>query len=234
MKYLLYFIGFVPSILWLLFYLRKDAHPESNKMVLKVFLLGMVSGLFAIVFEKGFQKTQNIFLASLAYTSAFSIFIGGAFIEEIVKYASAKFGTYRNAELDEPVDFILYMIISALGFAALENILVLTNYHPILNSTKVLELMLWRFASATFLHALCSGIFGYFLALSFFYGKKRKLYFLYGLTSCTILHGLYNFSIIRVEGLNKFIVPLIILGGATIFLSFGFKKLKKIKSICYL
>ena len=234
MNYLLYFFGFLPSIIWLLFYLRKDAHPESNKMVLKVFLLGILSGFFAIVLEKGFQKTQSVFLASLNFSSIFSIFLGGALIEELVKYGAAKFGTYRNKELDEPVDFILYMIIAALGFAALENVLVLTNYHPILTSSKAIELMFWRFISATFLHALCSGLFGFFLALSFFKTKKRKLYLILGIVISTSLHGFYNWSIMNIEGMNKFIIPLIIIGGLSIFLSYGFKKLKKLKSICNL
>ena len=101
-KYLLYLFGFLPSIIWLLFYLRKDKHPESNKMVLKIFFFGMISGFVAICLERAFQQGQSMLAASFAASSILAIFFGGALIEEIVKYGSAKIGTYINPELDEP------------------------------------------------------------------------------------------------------------------------------------
>jgi len=224
MTYLLYLFGFLPSIIWLFFYLRKDAHPESNRMILKIFFFGMLAAFFAIFLEKGFQLiTSHPFLV---------IFFGGAFIEEYLKYLVVKFGVFKNSEMDEPPDLVLYMIISALGFASLENILVLSNYHPILTPTKALEVMGWRFVSATFLHALCSGTLGYFLALSFFHTHQRKKLFLIGLGIVVTLHGLYNWSIMRIEGLNKFILPLLILIILALFVSFSFEKLKRLKSIC--
>ena len=232
MKYLLYLFGFLPSIIWLLFYLRKDKHPESNKMVLKIFIFGMISGFVAICLERAFQQGQSVLSASFAASSIIAIFFGGALIEEIVKYGSVKIGTYKNPELDEPLDFILYMIISALGFAALENILVLSSYHPILTSAKAFQILSLRFVSATLLHALASGAFGYFLALSFFRQSRRKTYFLIGLGISVILHGIYNWSIMKIEGMNKFIIPLMILVGLGLFVSFGFRKLKKLKSVC--
>ena len=222
--YMLYLFGFLPSIIWLLFYLRKDKHPEPNRMVLKVFLYGMLIALVAIFLEKGFQViTTNYILI---------IFLGGALIEEYLKYSVVRIGIYRNSELDEPTDLVLYMIISALGFAALENILVLTNYHPFLTATKALEVMGWRFVSATFLHALCSGTLGYFLAMAFYHTKRRFLFYFSGLVIVTILHGLYNFSIIKIPGPNKFILPILIFAILFYFVSFSFKKLKRLKSTC--
>jgi len=224
MIYLLYLFGFLPSIIWLLFYLRKDAHPESNRMILRIFFFGVLAAFFAIFLEKGFQ--------AITANSLLIIFLGGAFIEEYLKYLVVRVGVFHNSEMDEPPDLLLYMIISALGFAALENILVLSNYHPILTTAKALEVMSWRFVSATFLHALCSGTLGYFLALSFFHIKQRKKIFPAGLLLVTILHGIYNWSIMNIEGLGKFILPLIILIGLAWFVSYGFKKLKRLKSVC--
>ncbi len=224
MIYLLYLFGFLPSIIWLFFYLRKDAHPESNRMILKIFFLGMLAAFFAIFLEKGFQLiTSRPFLV---------IFFGGALIEEYLKYLVVKLGVFKNSEMDEPTDLLLYMIISALGFAALENILVLTNYHPILTPVKALKLMGWRFVSATFLHALCSGTLGYFLALSFFHIRQRKRFFLAGLGIVTTLHGLYNWSIMKIEGPEKFILPFFVLIILAWLVSFWFKKLKRLKSVC--
>jgi len=224
MIYLLYLFGFLPSIIWLLFYLRKDAHPESNLAILTIFFCGMVSAFAAIFLEIGFKKiSPNLLL---------HVFVGGALIEECLKYLVIKFMVLRSSELDEPVDIVLYMIIAALGFAALENILILINYHPFLELPKTLEITTLRFLTATFLHALCSGIIGYFLAISFLNIKKQKKFFWIGLGIATVLHGFYNLSIIKIEGWEKFILPVIILLLAASFVSWGFKKLKNLKGIC--
>ena len=224
MTYFLYLFGFLPSIIWLLFYLRKDVHPESNRAVLKIFFYGMLIAFAAIFLEIGFKKISSNLLLY--------IFIGGAMVEECLKYLVIKFKVLRSSELDEPVDIILYMIIAGLGFAALENILILINYHPFLELPKTLEIITLRFLTATFLHALCSGVVGYFLAISFFNIRKQKKLLLTGLGIATILHGLYNLSIIKIDGWEKFILPIIILMGTALFVSIGFKKLKRLKSIC--
>ena len=224
MTYLLYLLGFLPSIIWLLFYLRKDVHPESNQAILKIFFYGMLVAFAAIFLEIGFKKISSNLLLY--------IFIGGALIEESLKYLVVKFKVLRSSELDEPVDIMLYMIIAGLGFAALENILILIIYHPFLELPKTLEIITLRFLTATFLHALCSGVVGYFLAISFFNIKNQKKLLLTGLGIAIILHGLYNLSIIKIDGWEKFILPIIILVGTASFVSISFKKLKRLKSIC--
>ena len=169
MLYLLYLLGFLPSIIWLLFYLRKDVHPESNQAILKVFFYGMLIAFAAIFLEIGFKKISSNLLLYL--------FVGGALVEEYLKYLVVKLEVLRSSELDEPIDIMLYMIIAGLGFAALENILILVKYHPFLELPKTLEISTLRFLTATFLHALCSGIVGYFLAISFFNLKKQKSFY---------------------------------------------------------
>ena len=55
MLYFLYLVfGVLPSIIWLLFFLREDAHPESNRMILKVFFYGIIAAFIAVIFEFGF------------------------------------------------------------------------------------------------------------------------------------------------------------------------------------
>lgn len=232
MSYLPYLLGFLPGLIWLIFYLRKDAHPEPNRLVLKIFFFGIIAAFLAIFLERGFHFLISFLKNQKTLSSILAIFLGGALIEEYSKYLAVRIGVYKNSELDESVDILLYMIISALGFASLENILVLSSFHPFLTIGKALETMAWRFVSATFLHALCSGLVGYFLALSFLYSKKRRWLVLAGLIIATALHGLYNFSIMRIEGLEKFILPLIILIVLAGFVSLSIKKLKRLKSIC--
>jgi len=237
MTYPLYALfGIIPSIVWLLFYLRKDSHPESNKMVLKIFFYGMIAALPAILVEMGTLRVINetTFFDSFGRGAIvfLNIFIAVALVEEFLKYLVVRGKVMGNLELDEPIDIMLYMIIAALGFAASENILVLFSLGPQFLFGETLSISVFRFLGATFLHALCSGALGYFLALSFLETKKRGRFILLGLATATILHGLYNFSIIEIEGNLSFLIPIIVLLGLAVFITFAFQRLKKLKSIC--
>jgi len=226
--------GILPSVIWLLFYLREDAHPESNSEIVKVFLYGMLAALVAIFLElwgkKIFLSIPNISSASF---NIVQVFIGGALIEEYMKYLVIKLEVLRNPELDEPLDIMLYMIISALGFAASENILLMfaQQYYSI-PLGQLVEIVGLRFLTATFLHALCSGILGYFLAMSFYKLKFQKRTFFAGLGIASILHGLYNLSIMDIARAKNIILPFAILVAMAIIVSFLFKKLKKMKGVC--
>jgi len=238
MSYLFYILlGVTPSLIWLSFYLKKDVHPEPKEIVLRIFFLGMVAAIFAAFVESligaGFSKLNSSkILIQILY------FFGGvAFLEEYLKYLAVerkvivvKNGVLREAEFDEPIDVMLYMIIAGLGFAALENILLFFSKNLPLFETLLISAL--RFVGATFLHALCSGSLGLFMALSFFERKKRKTLLFTGFTIATLLHGLYNFSIMKIEGNLKFALPALILVSLAIFVSLGFKKLKKTASIC--
>lgn len=228
------FFGLAPSIIWLLFYLRKDSHPESNRMILKIFIYGMLSALPAIFLELGFfeitKKLESAFLVSIL-----NIFIGVALVEEYLKYLVVKEKVLVHSECDEPLDIMLYMVISGLGFAALENVLVLFSLGQAVLLKETLAVSLFRFLGATFLHTLSSAFLGFFLVLS--YGasqKKRVVFFLFGLGMATVLHGFYNFFIMRLgkQGEPVFFVPILILLGLAGFTTWGFRKLKTIKSVC--
>lgn len=233
MIYPLYILfGILPSIIWLLFYLRKDIHPESGRMILKIFFYGMLVALPAILLEMGILKEFKELNFSPLLISILNIFIGVALVEEFLKYLVVRGKVFKSSELDEPLDIVLYMIIAALGFAAVENILILFSLGPVFLLGETLSISFLRFLGATLLHALASGIFGFFLALSFFETKKRTRLMAAGLTIAVLLHGLYNFSIIEIEGKLSFFIPLIIIIGLAVFLAFGFKRLKKLKSVC--
>ncbi len=237
MDYLFYILlGILPSIIWLLFYLRADVHPESNGMILKIFFYGMViaipAAIIEILVEFSLVEFKNIFKLDLLIPLivVFDWFVVVAFTEEILKYLVVKWKVLRNSELDEPIDVMLYMIIAGLGFAALENIfLFLTNYPYLL---QTVGLAVFRFISATFLHALSSALLGYFLALSFLNIKKRKRFLFSGILLAVFLHGAYNFSIIESKGALKVIIPVAIIVFLAFFVSRALKKLKKIKSVC--
>lgn len=248
--------GVIPSLTWLSYYLRKDAHPESSRMVLKIFLwgvaitipvflaqLGLATILNKISLGIGLPNLENLIrlplsqltLPMLAVVSSYWI-IAIALTEELLKYLVIRMKVINSSHLDEPLDLMLYMVIAALGFAALENILYLFTFDPLsINELvgRTLMISFIRFISATFLHTLCSATVGYFLALSFFELNRKKTFLLMtcGLILATFLHGLFNFSIMTMSGNLRLVVPaaILIFLGAFVFSSFN--KLKNIKGV---
>jgi len=228
----------LPSIIWLTFYLRKDKHPEPNRMVIRVFLLGAVSIALAALLEQGIYLLLN--KMSLAQ-ELIVLVISFAFIEELLKFLVVKFGVLKNPNFDEPIDSIIYLIVSALGFAAAENIYLLSQISPLkIPISDTIEFITTRFVGATFLHALASAIMGYFLAASFCRKSKfRKTLIFGGLIAATILHSVFNYIIIlningQIEVYHRNGLIFILLLGGAIMVSVMFKKINKFRSVCKL
>jgi len=128
---------------------------------------------------------------------------------------------------------MLYMIIAALGFAAFENILLLFGLMETYSASDIFLVNTIRFVQAVLLHALASGILGYFIALSFYKKKRRGFLTILGLLLATLLHGLFNFYIFTIgdKDFLLLLLPIIPLLIISIFISFGFKQLKNYKAV---
>lgn len=243
MNYLfLIILGLLPSIIWLLFYLRQDKHPEPNRMIIKIFIFGMLAAPLAFVLQIGLLAlvSQPSSLKELLYQpkglSAFllNIIIFAPLIEEYLKYAVVKTSVLNSSEFDEPVDAMIYCIIAALGFAAVENLLIVLQGS--LSFKEAVLQMSARFLSATFLHALASGLLGFWLALSIFYRKHKIKFLTIGLALAISCHSVYNYLVWRWEATSAtqpylwLIILLLLLMAGLVF--YQFKKIKKIISIC--
>ena len=195
-------------------------------MVLKIFFFGMLITGPAIFLEMAIFEVFGKLNFSSFTILILNIFFGAALIEESLKFLVVKWQVFNNPELNEPVDTMLYMIISALGFAAGENLLILFPLKSTFLS-QIVGVSLIRFLGATFLHALASAIVGFFIGLSFFRKKERVKLISFGLFLAILLHGLYNFSIMEMRGSLRVLIPFFLLLTSAIFVSFGFKRLKK-------
>lgn len=230
----LIFFGLAPSVIWLLFFLRKDRLPESKRMILKIFFYGMLATVPTALIELGFfEKVGGLNLPPLLFVLLYA-FLGIGFVEEILKYLVVKGTVLNHHEFDEPVDTMIYMITAAMGFAALENLLILLPMGTNFQFFEVAFVSVFRFLGATFLHALCSGLLGYYIALSLFKTEDKTKLAIKGIFWATLLHGFYDLSIMKIEGGFKFVIPIIILTGLIIFVTLGFQKVKTLKSICKL
>src|SRR3989344_8620915 len=224
-------LTFLPPIFWLLFYLREDRHPEPKRLLLMAFLGGMASAGLAIVVEILVIGQEGLLsLNEGVIGNAFMIFLVIGLIEEYVKYLPVKFLIERRKDFDESVDAMIYMMTSALGFAALENALFI---FPLLhvNLPLGLEVTANRFLGANLLHALSSGIVGFFLARAWFHPHRHHFIGL-GIALATLLHAAFNYLILVREVLPQgtfYIILLLAVMAVMVFIDF--ERLKKQKLI---
>lgn len=225
-------LTFLPPILWLIFYLREDRHPEPKLLLILAFVGGMASALIALAAECAW-----VFVAAGSCGGGISpsispavLFLGIALIEEYVKYLPVKFLVIRRADFDEPVDGMIYMMTAALGFAALENTLFI---FPLFQESVLsgLEVATNRFLGANLLHALSSGIVGFFLARRWFHPHRHHFVAL-GIILATLLHAGFNYLILVKEALAQGTFYIILLlSTMAVMVLIDFERLKRQKLI---
>lgn len=238
------FLAFIPPILWLTFYLREDRHPEPKLLLLLTFAGGMASAFIALAVELFVLGREGITggLLSLA-TTPFIFFTVIALIEEYLKYLPVKFLVVERPDFDEPVDGMIYMMTSALGFAAVENALFILPFFfdivkdvvailPLTQENIVLsfDVAANRFLGANLLHALSSGIIGFFLAKTWFHPHRRHFIFI-GIVLATFLHAIFNYLILVREVLPQgtfYIILLLAVMAIMVFVDFERLKNQKV------
>jgi len=210
--------GILPALIWLWFWLREDSkNPEPRLIMLLTFLIGMIAVFVVLPLQRFFHILpfgENLLVVLWAG------------IEEVVKFGAVWIVALSSKEANEPVDFAIYMIIGALGFAAVENALFLINPIDLGNSTVALITGNLRFLGAMLLHAVSSASIGIMLGLSFYRGWfSKKLYLFLGIGAAITLHSIFNFLIIKGSGnlLNVFSLLWVV----TIIVLLMFEQLRK-------
>lgn len=235
--------GLLPALFWLWFWLKEDqAKPEPHGLVLLTFLTGGIVVLFAAffqcivtdVFVNGLGSFSLDRLTSFSCINTrilhhgFSLIFVWAAVEEGLKLFAAWISTRHRKALDEPVDYMIYLVTAAIGFAAVENTLYLLaefTQHGVTGSLSSISI---RFAGATLLHVLASSIIGGVYALAQCKGRLAKVvHTVVGLVLATSLHTIYNLSIIKSAVDNKNSLPiLLVLWFAIVILLLFFEKIK--------
>lgn len=230
---LLIILGFIPSLIWLNFYFREDCHPEPKHLLAKVFLMGIIVSPIAILLQLLLVKCQSLsvldkFCLPFGFLSSSSpdFFLWSAFVEEMIKFYAVKLIILNDPAFDEPIDAMIYMMTAALGFAAIENTLIVFQTHPDGVAITINTLIL-RFIGATLLHALASGLLGYFLAISWFFQHHRRKLFVIGMIIATLFHFTFNIIIFSLEGqVTALLYTTALLLGLAFLVSILFDKLK--------
>lgn len=220
----------LPPLVWLIFYLREDCHPEPKRLILIAFLAGIASAILAVYVEVFFIGPRGIFINSITLTGTpFLFFLLIALIEEYAKYLAVKYAILNRRDFDEPIDGMIYMITAALGFAAIENTLfILPLFHE--SILAGFELTANRFIGANLLHALSSGTVGFFLARAWF-SPHRHHFVAIGIFLATLLHTGFNYLILIKDQVSQgvlYVIFLLILMAVMVLVDFERLKEKQI------
>jgi len=205
--------GIVPSLIWLIFFLFEDRKkPEPKRLIFAVFLAGALSTALAAAPE---IYIQRLFQLGGSFASTVSLLFSFALIEELAKFIAVYLVVRHSKFFDEWIDGMVYMITAGLGFAALENTL------NLLGSDFIVQVTLIRGIGATLLHALASGLVG-------FYWMRGRL--IEGLFFATILHAVFNFLILQLGGIEAYASIFLLFVAMILFRDFEVLKKKDLKT----
>lgn len=202
--------GILPAMVWLYFLLKEDTRcPEPRAVIALALAAGMLSVPLVLPLER---------LAVLTLPTGITVLVAWAAIEETIKYALASLVVLWRRAVNESVDYVIYMLTVALGFAALENALFLIA--PF-SGGQMLEGFLTgnlRFVGSTLLHVVASSVIGFALGFSFRMSKPvRTLFAAGGLILAIALHALFNFLIIDGNGSSTLFAFFLVWSGAVVF-----------------
>lgn len=197
-------LAIVPPLFILYYYWRQDRRrPEPKGLILRVFALGCLSVVPLAMIELALMAV----VGPLPFWIKVSLeaFVVAALVEEYGKRWVVHKVAFGHQAFDEVHDGVLYTIVASLGFACLENILYSVN-DP--------NIAILRAFTAVPMHALASGLMGYYLGMAKFAVEEaaRKKLFQKGLFSAVAFHGFYDFLLMSKTILFVGILPLLIWG----------------------
>ncbi len=211
----------LPALVWLIFFLREDRHPEPKKLILYTLFTGALISFPVLATQIIFQTIVGTIQNPLI------LIIGLALIEEVFKFAAAYWAVSKKAAFDEPIDAMIYMIATALGFATVENIFIIANGFNLINASSLsgaINILSLRFIGATLLHTLTAGLIGYYWAKGKLQNKLRQK-IIFGLAIATFVHAIFNYLILKFQDSNL-LYPSLFLIVAAFFILNDFEKLK--------
>ncbi len=207
------FIGGIIAVLislffeLILYYLLVDASPyhiSGFPDFFRLFLQGLSDKYDLVYLQSTFWVQTLDYFAHCGFTAlndmdikkGFLVVIIAPFIEELFKLVLTYNICLRRKINDEPIDASIYLLTAALGFAAVETALFLTE--PLAAGNILDGIMAGNFRSIgpMLIHVLSSAMLGIFIGLAFYKSKVKKFfYFIFGFILAFLMHAAFNFFI---------------------------------------
>lgn len=188
-------LAVVPVLIVLMYIYIRDRY---EKEPIRLLVVGIIAGLvitYPVIYTSLAVSGLAAFLPVQGRLSeaAYSAFAVAAFTETAFKFAALYFLTWRNPNLNEPVDGIVYSVFISLGFAGAENVLYVL--HPYLGGMGTAFV---RALVSIPAHALFAITTGYYFAMARFEKEKSKqrvnLFKAFAVT--WLIHGIYDFMLL--------------------------------------
>jgi len=214
--------GALPTFIWLWFWLKNDSSgkPEPPGLIALCFVSGVAAVLLILPLQ---PLVEAVHLSKDITTIVYAI------AEEVVKFGLVSFVVFNSRYMDEPIDYVTYLVTGALGFAALENTLYLIDPIQSQSIASVLVTGNIRFLGATVLHSLMAATIGVTLGLAFYRGAFAKsVATVVGLLLASGLHVLFNFFIMDMST-NNIVTTLGVLWVFGVFILLLVQKVKHLQ-----
>lgn len=182
-RLLVLLFSLVPTLILVGFVLYTD---RKSKEPTKNIIICLLSGILTIALASYLENlVMPYFSNNVILTYVW------AFIEELSKIAIFFLFIFDNKHYDDIYDGLVYMMLIALSFAGLENIMYAFSENTISNS---ISLALMRDFTTVPLHVICGIVIGYFISLGSFSKNKNKKYlnFLLAILIPSFIHGTFN------------------------------------------
>ena len=189
---LLILLAMLPSIVIGFIIYKKDIiEKEPIKLLLKLFLFGILSTGVALFLEIYAEKIFPFSLQSNIIGILFRSFIIISFCEELVKWLFTYVICWKDKNFNYVYDAIVYCVFISLGFASIENLI------AILSNSGGFTLALQRGLITVPAHAFFGIISGYYLGLAKKYearrwNKRKRKYIILSLLIPIIVHGMFD------------------------------------------
>ncbi len=215
---LLYLFAVLPVaiICWIIFRLDKF-EKEPAWPLLITFLIGGICTI-PILFWESWVSTTSLEQDVNTWKTIVIAFLVVALSEEFVKSLGVYLYPYQQSFFNERMDGIIYGVMTAMGFAAVENIFYAYQHDW--------ATIIVRAFTAVPTHAVFGVITGYYFGMAKFNKEKKWSYILRGFVIVVGLHGLYDFFIIQKIHENLMGAALLVLG-FSIYLSVEMVKLHR-------
>ena len=189
-----YAVALYFSAIWgLFFYYFFKTNQVSIKITLAVFFLtqGFVFLLWDILglpsLNPFYQLIDTVFLLDL-----FGCIFGVGLTEELVKLLPLLI-IYRFAkEPLQPKTLVFYGLMSGIAFGVFEGVQYQMSVNVNLDYTSSFFMNIARLTSLPFLHAIWTGIAGYFIGFAKLYPLYRHALYFLAIAIPSVLHGLYD------------------------------------------
>ena len=232
MKIRILMLAIVPVVACLIWIYLKDRYDKEPIVILiKYFILGIVTSILGIVIER-LLININI-LDGLDYIFYISFVVAG-FTEESLKALILILSLLKEKYFNEKLDGIIYSVFLSLGFATIENII----YILYESESLVLQVSLSRAIISIPAHIMFAITMGYYIGKCKFeenYIKKRQ-YIIMSVLVPILLHGIFDFVLmIRYKwSIVVFVVYLVLLWKINLDKLDRYMEISKIRFLKYI